>query len=432
MTHSQPPQEEAAPQEHAPPSLRTPGEPDDPALTAPPSKGDASMGRLVGVDLARALAVFGMYIVHVGPMLSTTSGVGSWVRYMADGHSSVLFATLAGFSLMLIAGRKEPKIGLAGRKAKARIAIRAVVLLAFGTLLARLYGDVIIIGFYGVYFLVAMMFLKLSAKTLAITAAALAVVGPQLAFLMRPLLSGSFQQAVDAYDPLEKLSGVGVIDLLFTGFYPTIPWIAFVVAGMALGRVDLSAPANQRRLAALGAGLTAVAYGLSLLLAGKGALRSMAEDGSSSGSWSGSGSESWSGSSKPPMDSGSFDYRPSVRELFVAGPHSGTTFDIVGSVGIAILVIVGATFLMDRLPRLRRLMTPIVAVGTMSLTAYVGHFVVMSSFSLPGGGVRGSWVPVLTLILGAVVFAAIWSRFFKRGPLEYLLNLATKPAKHLK
>lgn len=390
------------------------------------------MGRLVGVDLARALAVFGMYIVHVGPMLSTTSGVGSWVRYMADGHSSVLFATLAGFSLMLIAGRKEPKTGLAGRKAKARIAIRAVVLLAFGTLLAKLYGDVIIIGFYGVYFLVAMMFLKLSAKTLAITAAALAVVGPQLAFLMRPLLSGSFQQTVDAYDPLEKLSGVGVIDLLFTGFYPTIPWIAFVVAGMALGRVDLSAPANQRRLAALGAGLTAVAYGLSLLLAGKGALRSMAEDGSSSGSWSGSGSGSWSGSSKPSMDSGSFDYRPSVRELFVAGPHSGTTFDIIGSVGIAILVIVGATFLMDRLPRLRRLMTPIVAVGTMSLTAYVGHFVVMSSFSLPGGGVRGSWIPVLTLILGAIVFAAIWSRFFKRGPLEYLLNLATKPVKYLK
>jgi hypothetical protein len=257
------------------------------------------------------------------------------------------------------------------------------------------------------------------------------VVGPQLAFLVRPLLSGSVQQAVDAYDPLEKLSGVGVIDLLFTGFYPTIPWIAFVVAGMALGRVDLSAPANQRRLAALGAGLTAVAYGLSLLLAGKGALRSMAEDGSS-GSGSGSGSGSWSGSSKPPMDSGSFEYQPSARELFVAGPHSGTTFDIIGSVGIAILVIVGATFLMDRLPRLRRLMTPIVAVGTMSLTAYVGHFVVMSSLSLPGGGVRGSWIPVLTLVTGAIVFAAIWSRFFKRGPLEYLLNLATKPAKYIK
>jgi uncharacterized membrane protein len=98
------------------------------------------MGRLVGVDLARALAVFGMYIVHVGPPLSATTGVGSWIRYLADGHSSVLFATLAGFSLMLLAGRREPKTGLAGRQAKARIAIRAVVLLALGTALAVEYG----------------------------------------------------------------------------------------------------------------------------------------------------------------------------------------------------------------------------------------------------------------------------------------------------
>jgi hypothetical protein len=36
-----------------------------------------SMGRLVGVDLARALAVFGMYVVHIGPPLSATDGVGS-------------------------------------------------------------------------------------------------------------------------------------------------------------------------------------------------------------------------------------------------------------------------------------------------------------------------------------------------------------------
>jgi hypothetical protein len=49
-----------------------------------------------------------------------------------------------------------------------------------------------------------------------------------------------------------------------------------------------------------------------------------------------------------------------------------------------------------------------------------------------GGGVRGSWIPVLTLILGAIVFAAVWSLFFKRGPLEYLLNLTTKPVKYLK
>ncbi len=416
MTQTQPPHEKAAPQEHAPPP-RVSGDSDTLSLTGP------SMGRLVGVDLARALAVFGMYIVHIGPALSQTDGVASWVRYMADGKSSALFATLAGFSLMLMAGRREPKTGLAGRQATARIAIRAVVLLALGTGLAMAYGDVIIIAFYGVYFLLCMPLLRLSGRALAITAAGLALVLPQLSFLLNSVLSQSVVQSIETYDPLERLSGVGVIDLLLTGFYPTIPWMAFVVAGMALARFNLSAPAVQWRLAAFGAAVTAAAFGSSLLLAGKGALRSMAEAGGSS-----SGS-SFSGSEGALKDSGSFVPQRSLSELLAAGPHSGTTFDIVGCVGIAILVIVGATALMDRLPRVRKLATPIVAVGTMSLTAYVGHFVVQSATSrVTGESSPTSWIPVLTFIVGAIVFAGLWSRFFRRGPLEYLLNLTTKPA----
>ena len=50
-----------------------------------PASPGPSMGRLVGVDLARALAVFGMYVVHIGPPLSATDGVASWIRYLADG-----------------------------------------------------------------------------------------------------------------------------------------------------------------------------------------------------------------------------------------------------------------------------------------------------------------------------------------------------------
>lgn len=43
-----------------------------------------------------------------------------------------------------------------------------------------------------------------------------------------------------------------------------------------------------------------------------------------------------------------------------------------------------------------------------------------------------SWAPLLMFILGAIMFAAIWSRFFRRGPWEYLLNAAAKPAKHIR
>ncbi|GAA2049149.1 heparan-alpha-glucosaminide N-acetyltransferase domain-containing protein [Streptomyces cheonanensis] len=372
--------------------------------------------------MARALAVFGMYIVHIGPALSATDGVGSWVRYLADGHSSVLFATLAGFSLMLIAGRREPRTGLAGRQAKARIAIRAVVLLVLGTVLAMEYGGVIILAFYGVYFLLALPLVRLRAGTLAVIAGGLALVAPQLAFVLQSVLSESVQQTVNAYDPLKALSDVGVLDLLLTGFYPAITWMPIVVAGMALARLDLAAAAVQWRLAVLGAALTVAAYGMSLLLAGKDALRSMAEDGKSS-----------VGSAPESSGSGSFEGHGAASDLLSAGPHSGTTFDIIGSVGVAILVIVCATVLMDRLPLLRRLSKPVIAVGTMSLTAYVGHFVAQSVLGVAAGeSSQESWVPVLMFMLGATVFAAVWSRFFRRGPLESLLNAATGPAKYVR
>ncbi len=426
---TQTPQETSAPQENAPPPSRTSSESAVPASPGP------SMGRLVGVDLARALAVFGMYIVHIGPPLSATTGVGSWIRYVADGHSSVLFATLAGFSLMLLAGRREPKTGLAGRQAKARIAIRAVVLLALGTVMAMEYGGVIILGFYGAYFLLALPLVKLSARTLAFIAAAFALVTPQLAFGLTSLLTASVQESINAYDPLRRLGEVGLLDLLLTGFYPALTWMSFVIAGMALGRLDLSSSTVRRRLAALGACLTVAAYGMSLLLAGNNALRSTAEDGSSSG---GSGSMPPGSAAMPPGSGsmppggGSFPDMP-ASSLLSAGPHSGTTFDIIGSVGVAILVIVGATVLMDRLPRLRRLAKPVIAVGTMSLTAYVGHFVAQSVLSTPAGtSTQQSWLPLIMYVLGAIVFATVWSRFFRRGPLEYLLNAATKPAKHIR
>ncbi|MFI9754175.1 DUF418 domain-containing protein [Streptomyces collinus] len=413
-----------SPQENSPPRPRTSPES---AVRASPGP---SMGRLIGLDLARALAVFGMYIVHIAPMPSAANNLGSWVYSLAEGRSSALFATLAGFSLMLIAGRLEPKTGLAGRQAKARIAIRAVILLALGTVLAMEYGDIIILAYYGVYFLLALLVVRLSAKTLAIIAAGIALVMPQLAFVLKMWLSDSVQQSINAYDPLEKLSTVGVLDLLLTGLYPTITWMAFVIAGMALARLDLTAATVQRRLAALGASLTVGAYGLATLLGGTSAVLSF---GGGGGPSSGSGAGSMgSGSGAGSMGSGSGGPVQSASDLLGAVSHTGTTLDTIGCLGVAILVIVGATVAIDRLPRLRRLAKPVIAVGTMSLTAYVGHFLAQSAWPASGAGTTKSWVPVLTYILGAIVFAAIWSRFFRRGPLEYLLNAATKPAKYIR
>ncbi|MGI5127809.1 DUF418 domain-containing protein [Pseudonocardia sp. CA-107938] len=403
-----------------------------PDVGVPPAEPGPSMARLAGVDLARALAVFGMFTVHIGPPLGAVDGVAGWLRYLADGRSSVLFATLAGFSLVLIAGRLEPKTGLAGRQAKARIAIRAVILLALGIVMAMFYGGVVILAFYAVYFLLALPLVQLRARTLAIVAAVLAVVAPQVAFLLRSVLTEPVTATINAYDPLTKLSEVGVLDLLLTGFYPTITWMPFVIAGMALGRLDLAARTVWPRLAALGAALMAVGYGTPYVAA-------MVFDGAAAALAEQSAALVTMGMDSGPksFDSGSGMMPPdqlgSAWSLLTAGPHSGTTFDIIGSLGVAITVIVWATVALDRLPLLRRLAAPVIAVGTMSLTAYVGHFVLTSLVSVPKGtATQVSWQPLIWFVVGTTVFAWTWSRFFRRGPLEYVLNAATKPARFVR
>ncbi|MFI6151744.1 hypothetical protein ACIBCA_03500 [Kitasatospora sp. NPDC051170] len=43
----------------------------------------------------------------------------------------------------------------------------------------------------------------------------------------------------------------------------------------------------------------------------------------------------------------------------------------------------------------------------------------------PLGDDTTSVAPLLCFIAGADLFAALWSRFFRGGPLEYLVHLAT-------
>lgn len=92
------------------------------------------------------------------------------------------------------------------------------------------------------------------------------------------------------------------------------------------------------------------------------------------------------------------------------------------------------TLAVDRLPVLRRLAAPVIAVGTMSLTLYVSHILVI--LALPGKAVTppqsASFELLFCFVVGATLFAAVWSRFFHRGPLEYLLNTTTKLANRVR
>jgi uncharacterized membrane protein YeiB len=67
----------------------------------------------------------------------------------------------------------------------------------------------------------------------------------------------------------------------------------------------------------------------------------------------------------------------------------------------------------------------------MSLTAYVYHIVAIWLLDTETSAVRPLHI-LLGLIASVTVLATLWSRFVKRGPLEWLMGRATGLARHLR
>lgn len=377
---------------------------------APAAERDVpAVGRLVGLDLARCLAVFGMFAAHVGPD-PAHGGTAGALAELTHGRSMALFGVLAGVTLVIIGGRTRPKTGLAGRQAAAKIVIRAAILLAVGTALTMTDTDMeVILAYYGVYFLLALPLIRLRARTLALVAAGMALVGPQLSYVIRDSLDGPVASGL--VDPLARLSGDGVLALLVTGSYPALTYMPFLLAGMALGRLDLASAAVRGRLAALGGALAVLGYGGSWLAFRL--LPDLMEATGAPAAW-------WSDADGDPNGEAAW--------LLAAAPHSETTPSIVGGTGAALMVIAAALTAVDRFPRLRRLAAPLIAVGAMSLSAYVAHILVL----LPLGPQELPPNLLLGFILVVTVPAYLWFRRFRRGPLEHVLHSATNASRHVK
>lgn len=206
--------------------------------------------RLVGVDLARGLAVFGMYAAHVGPS-PREGGVTGFILELAHGRSSALFAFLAGFSLVLITGR-VPKTAQAGRQAQIKVVIRALILLSLGMLLQEIGTPVrVVLSCYGLCFLLVLPLYRLDSFALAAIALSTALVFPQLRFLINGVM--------------DKGMAHPLVTLLISGAYPVVTWIPFMIAGMAVARLNLTKMTTRQWLATAGIALAVLGYGGSAL-----------------------------------------------------------------------------------------------------------------------------------------------------------------------
>lgn len=336
------------------------------------------MGRIVGVDVARGLAVLGMFTAHLG-----TAGRAyppTDVLQVADGRSAALFALLAGVSLALLSGGPVPVAGDALSRARVRIAVRAALIFVLHWPLVALGTPVLVIlGAYAVMFLLALPFLRVPpAGLFAAAAGVVLLIAPPVALLGDDL---------DGPEALE----VFVLDLVLTGAYPAVVWIAYVLVGLGVGRLDLTAARTQTRLLAAGVVLAVLGYG-------------------------------------PPLLAGWGVGEPTTTAdlLGTVEPHSDSPFELVGNIGFA-LGTLALCLLATRAVVGRGVLLPVAATGALALTSYTVHIVAIAIL-----GTDVVWQPrtsvLLTFIAVTLIGTTLWRAAFGRGPFELLLHRTSTAA----
>lgn len=336
--------------------------------------------RIPGLDLARGLALLGMLAVHIGP--TGEGGLVGRLYATPHGRAAILFGLVAGVGVSLLARSRTTSPAAA----RLRLAWRAAILLPLGLVLQELdHGVLVILQDYAILFLLAIVVLTLDDRWLLGLAGFTAAVGPVVFLWGQMTAPENFTRAAVA---ISDDAGDIVHGLVLSGPYPLITWGAPFLLGIWLGRRNLRSPRFRHRLL-IGGGVVAVA---ALVISR--ALINVLGDATEPPGWD---------------------------QLIIDTPHSQMPLWLVGSTATAVFALGAALVLADLMGRL---VWPMVAVGQLALTIYVGHLLALhlAPEALTSDEVGEAVVLLAAFALAAAALATSWRAAFPRGPLEALLN----------
>lgn len=379
---------------------------------------DGSSKRLDGLDLARALALFGMVIVNFKVVMTLSSGPDDMYGYLRfigmiqaapdpvwlvkftklfEGRASATFVTLAGAGIGLMAARASR----AGQLAAVRIKLlkRSLFLLVAGLAYIAIWpGD--ILHCYGVYIALAALFVTASGRTLWI-AAALSVT-----LFLSMLVTLDYEKSWNwlTLDYADFWTFLGFTrNTLFNGFHPLFPWIGFLFMGMWLGRRLATGGVNLKKLFWTGliTALAAETISRVIIRAVKTGDRSIDVE--------------------------------TARALFSTASMPPSVFYMFAGGGTALAVICFSLGAAGRWPAAWWI-KPLAVTGRLALTLYVAHVVIGMGLLdamgyLEGRSLTFSVACALSFCVLSVLFATLWTRRFERGPLEWLMRKLTNQSR---
>ena len=334
--------------------------------------------RLHGLDLARYIAFVGMVIVNFKIAMGAEGGDGllDLLTSAVEGRAAATFVVLAGIGLGLA--------GLKGLNGTISVTIkRAVFLLVIGLLNMTIF-DADILHYYAFYFLFGVLMLPLSNRALFGVLLAL-----NLAFVLMILaLDYDAGWNWDTYTYSGFWTPVGFVrNLFFNGWHPVIPWLGFLLFGIMLSRMSLGARSTQVKLIIAGVLAFGVAEALSAILM--------------------------------PVFAG---IDPELASLVTTAPVPPMPLYMLAGIGAACVIVGLCLRVADSLAAVGvlRLFVP---AGRQTLTLYIAHILIgmgtLEALGMLGGQSIGTAVLASVLFCAlATIYALVWARWFKRGPIE--------------
>ncbi len=355
--------------------------------------------RIIGIDVARALAVIGMIIVNFKVVFGETGD--HWIKPFANffyGKAAAVFVVLAGVGLALMTN-SAVKTQDTEKLKKGRIGIlkRALFLFVIGLSYAAIWpAD--ILHFYGIYMLVTLFFINRSPQQILLGTGGLILIFPLLNLFFDYEQGWVFE--LWHYTDFWTFKGF-FRNLFFNGFHPVIPWAAFMLFGLWYGRQNLYDEIFLRKSLIISTlvflGIQALSITVSPLF--------------------------------PVGAPGEDDF---LSLLCSTDPMPPLPLYMLNGMSIAIAIISACILLANRFEN-NGLIQALNRTGQLALTFYVAHVVIgMGAFegddpaNFGHYSVQFSVGYALVFSLLCILFANIWLRYKKSGPLEWVMRKFTQ------
>ena len=362
-----------------------------------PAAGGTSVGtsRIAALDVARAIALIGVVVMnYIGSMWIPTWG-GGFTDRLFDPFVGVLSTRFAatfvlvagiGVSLMTASARATDDRAVISRM-RWRLARRGVLLYVVGFFLNFAWPGTILF-FYGAYFLIAIALIQLSDRALVGVGTLSAVIATVVATWSNWKASRGEYVGWLNTDPVSSLQDL-VVRTFFDYTHPVFPWLAFLSAGMIIGRHLGTLPAWRARVFAIALVVTALVYGGVSLL-------------------------------------DRFDRRSGVimYSLTSAQPYGRGLVYVVTTLGIAIMAFLAISWLAEEYST-ASLVVALQRTGQLTLSLYLLHVLVYCAFVNWFGWIGGNQLSTaISFAVGfwvaAVAIGSWWHHRIGRGPAEVI------------